>query len=104
MITWTPPSRAAISAPSATSRGPRSAPLASTATVAVMGRSVVVVVRVVAAAGAHLTPRVRATHRADPVRTARAVTGRARVRRGRADLVRGPALGGAGVRLLLLGD
>ena len=49
-------------------------------------------------------PRVGAAHRAHAVRPARAVALRARVQRGRADLVLGATLGGAAVRLLFLGD
>ena len=56
-------------------------------------------------AGAHdLAPGVEAAHRAHPVRPARAVALRARVQGRGGDLVLGPALGRAGVRLLLLGD
>ena len=66
---------------------------------------VVVIVLVVVRARRHdLAARVGAAHRAHPVRPARAVALRARVHRGRADLVLRAALGGAAVRLLFLGD
>src|ERR1700760_3339976 len=95
------PSAAARAAPRATSAGPLSAPLTSTATVvgALMLVIVVVVVHV-----HDLAPRVEPAVRADPVRTARAAALRARVHRGRGDLVLRAALRGARVRLLLLGD
>ncbi len=51
-----------------------------------------------------LAARVGAAHRAHPVRAARAVAARAHAQRGRRDLVLRAALGGAAVRLLLLGD
>src|SRR3954447_1241603 len=94
----------ACAAPSATSRAPRSAPLASTATVAVMAALVIVVVRVLAGRRDDLAPPVRAAHGADAMRAARAVARRARVQRGRRDLVLRAALARASVRLLLLGD
>src|SRR3954470_23958009 len=95
-VTGTP----ARMAPSATSRGPRSAPLASTAT-----RELMLVVMVVTAARRHdLAPGVRPAHRADPVGAARAVARRARVEARRRDLVLGAALARTRVRLLLLGD
>ena len=51
-----------------------------------------------------LTTTVGSADGADPVRTAGAVALRARVEPGRGDLVLRPALGGAAVRLLFLGD
>src|SRR3954468_15964624 len=91
-------------APSATSRGPRSAPLASTATVAMAKPLVLVVVVVIAGRRHDLATRVRAAHRADPMRPARAVARRARVEARRTDLVLGAALARARVGLLLLRD
>src|SRR6478752_3467506 len=73
------------SPPPATSAGPRSAPLASTATVTSMPPRLLVVVVVLD--GDDLTARVVAAHRADPVGTPRAVAMRALVQRGRVDLV-----------------
>ena len=105
------PCCAASAAPAATSAGPRSAPLASTATVMGMpcrlprapGGLVLVVVIVVVHVH-DLAPAVGAARRADAMRKARAVARRARVVGRRRDLVLGAALGRARVRLLLLGD
>ncbi len=51
-----------------------------------------------------LATGVRATHPAHPVWAARAMAARAHAQRGRNDFVLRAALGGAAVRLLLLGD
>ena len=105
---------AASAAPAATSAGPRSAPLASTATVMVIGgrllsaadwptgafaprrgagpRWLVLVVVIVVVHVHDLAPGVDPAHRADPVRPARAVALRARVVRRRGDLVLRAAL------------
>ena len=62
---------------------------------------VIVIVR----PGRHdLAARVGTADRANPMRPARAVALRARVQRGRADLVLRAALGGAAVGLLFLGN
>src|SRR5271163_3603123 len=126
------PWAAARAAPAATSLGPRSAPLASTATIGPPngtvvgasvtgqgvattppphpksprrhGRLVVVIVVVVRVRRDDLAPGVGAAHGADPVGTARTVTTRAGVERGRADLVLRAPLCGPTVGLLLLGD
>ena len=121
------PCDAASAAPSATSDGPRSAPLASTATVMLIGGRLLsgadsptgacapgragraatwlVLVVVIVIVHVHdLAPGVGPAHRADPVRQARAVALRARVVRRRGDLVVRATLRGAAVRLLLLGD
>src|SRR6478736_7211071 len=95
------PWAAAIAAPAATSRGPRSAPPASTATAIMAGTSAD---RFAIVCGDDLAPLVAATHRTHPMRQPRAVALRARVVRRRADLVLRPPLCGAGVRLLLLRD
>src|SRR2546427_6333231 len=116
------PCSAARAAPAATSPAPKSAPLQSTATT-VAGAScapagdeggasgttpvLLVVVLVIAGAGARrhdLAARVGAAHRAHPVRSPRAVAARARVQCGDADLVLGAALGGPAVGRLFLGD
>src|SRR3954447_14405101 len=98
-ITRIPPA-AARAAPRATSTGPLSAPLTSTATVT--GSVVVIVIVVVHVHD--LAPGVEPAMRADPVRTARPVALRAAVHRRSSDLVLCPALRGARVRLLLLGN
>src|SRR5271169_2267479 len=119
-ITRTPP-LAAIAAPAATSDGPMSAPLQSTATTGACGSSagtgeellagdtspllLLVLVLVGVRPGGHdLAAGIGAAHRAHAVRPARAVALRTRVDRGRADLVLGAALGGTAVGLLFLGD
>ena len=96
------PCCAASAAPAATSAGPRSAPLASTATTG--GSVVVVVLLVMLDRDGDLATGVCAAHPAHPVRAARAVAARAHAQRGRGDFVLRAALGGAAVRLLLLGD
>src|SRR5438874_10190612 len=116
------PSPAAISAPAATSAGPRSAPLQSTATTgarrsssaprghgepgAAMRRLVLVAGVVLAERrrGRHLAPCIEAALRAHAVRPAGAVALRALVERRRRDPVLRAALCGAAVRLLFLGD
>ena len=107
------PCEAAIAAPAATSAGPRSAPLGSTATVTDMRRGysaarprprLVVVVVIVVVHVDDLAARVRPARRAHAMRQPRAVARRARVVGRRRDLVLGATLGGARVRLLLLGD
>ena len=115
------PRPAAIAAPAATSAGPRSAPLQSTATTGEWGSStrrseelppgatspllVVVVVLVAVRPGGHdLATGIGAADRAYPVRPAGAVALGAGVERGRTDLVLRAALGGAAVGLLFLGD
>src|SRR5437588_6712670 len=112
-ITRAPPATA-IAAPAATSAGPRSAPLQSTATTgaekeAVPGDTRVLagvglVVRLVGASGNHLAAGIGPAHRTHAMRPARAVTARALVQRGRRYAVLRAALGGAAVRLLFLGD
>ena len=115
------PASAASAAPAATSAGPRSAPLQSTATTGsriparwpgeedespgANALGVVVIVAVIVRRRRHdLTAGVEATHRTDTVGSPRAVALRARVHRGREDLVLRPALSRAAVRLLFLGD
>ena len=117
------PCAAAIAAPAATSAGPRSAPLQSTATTGACARlrgRMTGTTRPLASLPASrdrarardrarprrhdLAARVCAAHRAHPMRPARAVALRTRVQRGRADLVLSAPLGGAAVRLLFLGD
>src|SRR4051812_45377137 len=101
-ITRRPPA-AARAAPRATSAGPRSAPLTSTATV--RGERALVLVIVLGVVHVHdLAPGVEPAVRADPVRPARPAALRARVHRGRGDLVLRAALRRARVRLLLLGN
>src|SRR6185369_107642 len=73
-----------------------------TSTATVTGSVVVVVIVVVHVHD--LAPGVEPAMRADPVRTARPVALRAAVHRGSGDLMLCPALRGARVRLLLLGD
>ena len=106
-----PPRDAASAPPRATSRGPASAPVASSAIVsgwtAAMCRgdhSLVVVIVIVVVHVHDLTTGVGAAGGAHPVRAARRAALRARVDRGRRDLVRRAALVRARVRLLLLGD
>src|SRR3954447_11209894 len=95
------PCAAAIAAPAATSAGPRSAPLASTA----MRTARYLVVVLVAELGSHdLAAAIGPAHRADAVRTARAVALRAAVERRRVELVLRAALVRTAVRLLLLRD
>src|SRR5438270_1083187 len=117
------PSRAAIAAPAATSAGPRSAPLQSTATVTPSGGGAssggvagvdpgatralfvaVLVIVIVRSGRCHLAARVRTADGTNPVRPARAVALRTRVQRGRPDLVLGAPLRGPAVRLLFLGN
>src|SRR6185437_5694184 len=99
------PCAAAIAAPAATSAGPMSAPLQSTATTgSALLVVVLVVVVVLVARHDYFTAGVVAAHGADPVRTARAVALGAGVQARRSDAMLRPALGGAAVRLLFLGD
>src|SRR5436305_3310950 len=95
------PPAAACAAPAATSRGPRSAPPASTATVIIGAPSAELVAGI---GGDDFTSLVVPAHRADAMRKPGAVTLRTRVRGRGADLVLCPALRRAGVRLLLLRD
>src|SRR5947209_2503061 len=95
------PRSAACAAPAATSRGPRSAPPASTATVIIGLPSGELVAGI---GGDDFTSLVVPAHRADAMRKPGAVTLRTRVRGRGADLVLCPALRRAGVRLLLLRD
>src|SRR3984893_4483793 len=117
------PCTAAIAAPAATSDGPRSAPLQSTATVTALTcdgpgdgaegeeagsravlRVAVVVLVIVRAGRGDLATGVGPADGTHPVRSARAMALRARVQRGNADLVLGAPLRGAAVRLLFLGN
>src|SRR6185312_3485198 len=103
------PWAAAIAAPAATSDGPRSAPLQSTATTGSEASRpspllVLVLVLVVVARHDDFTTGVVAADRAHPVRATRAVALRAGVQAGRSDAVLGAALGRAAVGLLFLGD
>src|SRR3954471_14901289 len=99
------PWRAAMAAPAATSAGPRSAPLASTATTTAPCEAIGLAVVVAVVLGRQdLTAAVVAAVLADPVRAARVVARRARVDRGRRDLVLRTTLGRAAVGLLLLRD
>ena len=95
------PSAAARAAPAATSRGPRSAPPASTATVTTRALSGD---RLVPIRNDDLAALVAAAHGADAVGKPRAVALRARVVGRRVDLVLRTALRGPRVGLLLLGD
>ena len=97
--TRTPPA-AARAAPRATSAGPWSAPLTSTATVT--GSVIVIVIVVVHVHD--LAPAVEPAVRAHAMRTPRPAALRAAVHRGSGDLVLRASLRGARVRLLLLGD
>src|SRR3954454_7745591 len=92
-----------MAAPAATSAGPRSAPLASTAMRTEELVIVVVVVRVELRRN-DLGALVRPADRAHAMRPPRAVALRAAVERRRAQLVLRAALVRARVRLLLLGD
>lgn len=62
------------------------------------------VIVIVRAGRDDLAARVGTAHRANPMRPARAVALRARIQRGRADLVLRTPLGGTAMRLLFLGD
>src|SRR4051794_41010069 len=97
------PRWAAMAAPAATSAGPRSAPLASTAMRTEELVVVIVVVRVQLGRD-DLGALVGPAHRAHAVRPPRAVALRAAVERRRAQLVLRAALVRARMRLLLLGD
>src|SRR5205807_9875458 len=88
-------------APAATSRGPRSAPPASTATTTMISCSAGLIARL---GGDHLASLVAAADRADSVRKPRAVALGARVVRHGAELVLRAPPGGPSMRLLLLGD
>ncbi len=93
----------ACAAPRATSAGPRSAPLTSTATVT--GVLLVLVIVIVSVVHVHdLATAIEPAMRAHAVRAARPAALRAVVDRGSSDLVLRPALRGARVRLLLLRD
>src|ERR1700730_17077237 len=117
------PCPAAIAAPAATSVGPRSAPLQSTATVTAAGcrgswdcasgagatsallvAVLVLVIVIVRSGHRDLATGVGATDGTHPVRSARAVALGTRVQRGRTDLVLGAPLRGPAVRLLFLGN